>query len=217
LKAACPDRSIEDLNTETIGRRDQLLLALRKQIFGPRLDCTTDCPRCHQVLEFALHVDDLESDAWRPGLQTMSLTTEHHVVAFRLPDSGDLLAIERSCASPQEAATALLDRCVLQASEEGRSIPSEQLPPEVAEAIDAAMRDADPQASVEVSLSCPECAWEWMEVFDIGGYLWEELDAWAHRVARDVHVLASAYSWSEDDILGMTAERRGTYLDLIRG
>jgi hypothetical protein len=56
-----------------------------------------------------------------------------------------------------------------------------------------------------------------MEVFDIGGYLWEELDAWAHRVARDVHVLASAYSWSEDDILGMTAERRGTYLDLIRG
>lgn len=216
LGVACPERSVGDLSRETVGKRDRFLLALRERIFGPRLDCTTDCPACHEALEFTLQVDDLEIDEARPAEQTLSVATERHSVAYRLPDSRDLLAVERECPNPEEAAKVLLERCVLEAIEEGSPIAPGRLPPEIVELVDMAMQEADGQADIEVSLACPVCASEWDQVFDIASYLWEELDAWARHVTRDVHTLATAYGWREDDILAMTAERRGAYLDLIR-
>lgn len=50
--------------------------------------------------------------------------------------------------------------------------------------------------------------------FDIGAYLWEEVDAWADRTLRDVHLLAASYGWSERDILDLSPARRGRYLEL---
>jgi len=51
--------------------------------------------------------------------------------------------------------------------------------------------------------------------FDIGSFLWAELDAWAARILGEVHELASVYGWSEHDILEMSAVRRQAYLHLI--
>jgi hypothetical protein len=49
----------------------------------------------------------------------------------------------------------------------------------------------------------------------IASYLWGEIDDWARRVLRDIHVLASAYGWRESDILDMNARRRETYLQML--
>ena len=79
----------------------------------------------------------------------------------------------------------------------------------------ARIAEADPQADVEVALNCPCCQHTWQTDFDIVSYLWAELHAWATRLFREVHLLASAYGWSESDILNMSARRRRHYLEML--
>ncbi len=47
--------------------------------------------------------------------------------------------------------------------------------------------------------------------------LWREIHAWAKRQLDEVHTLASAYGWSEADILAMSASRRRRYVSLVAG
>ena len=79
----------------------------------------------------------------------------------------------------------------------------------------AAMAAADPQAEIEISLECPACTCHWTEIFDIDSFFWTELQAWAARILREIHQLASAYGWSEREILALPPLRRNTYLNLI--
>jgi hypothetical protein len=83
------------------------------------------------------------------------------------------------------------------------------------EAITAAMAEADPQAEVELSLRCLMCGNQWLAPFDVVSFLWREIDAWATHILREVHQLASAYGWSERDILALSPLRRRHYLELI--
>ncbi len=66
-------------------------------------------------------------------------------------------------------------------------------------------------------MECPTCDHAWDEIFDIVSFFWAELDAWAHRVLHDVHVLARAYAWSEAEILALPPLRRQYYLELVQG
>jgi hypothetical protein len=89
------------------------------------------------------------------------------------------------------------------------------LPDSVIQAVLERMGHADPQANLEIELSCPACSHNWQETFDIVSFLWSEITAWAIRILREVHVLASAYGWREADILAMNPRRRQAYLELI--
>jgi hypothetical protein len=66
-----------------------------------------------------------------------------------------------------------------------------------------------------MSLRCPACTRNWTESFDIESFFWVELQAWAARILREIHQLASAYGWSEREILALPSFRRTTYLNLI--
>jgi hypothetical protein len=46
-------------------------------------------------------------------------------------------------------------------------------------------------------------------------FFWSEISAEARRLLLEVHNLASAYGWSESDILSMSALRRRYYLEMI--
>jgi hypothetical protein len=45
--------------------------------------------------------------------------------------------------------------------------------------------------------------------------VWAELQARATALLADVHVLASAYGWTEPQVLSLSPERRAAYLELI--
>ena len=77
------------------------------------------------------------------------------------------------------------------------------------------MAQADPQADVQLALSCPACSHQWQSVFDIVSFFWSEMNAWAYRILREVHILASAYGWREADILAMSPYRRQLYLKMV--
>ena len=65
------------------------------------------------------------------------------------------------------------------------------------------------------NLSCPSCDHRWQMAFDILYFFWSEINAWASRIMQEVHVLARAYGWRENEILGMSPWRRQRYLKML--
>jgi hypothetical protein len=46
--------------------------------------------------------------------------------------------------------------------------------------------------------------------------LWAEIEVRAKRLLLEVHLLATAYGWSEAEILSLNAQRREFYLEMVR-
>ena len=85
------------------------------------------------------------------------------------------------------------------------------------ESLSVRMSELDPQAEIELDLSCQACGERWKELFDVEPFFWTEIQAWAGRLLLDVHHLAASYGWSESAILSMSPLRRSLYLNMITG
>jgi hypothetical protein len=215
LAAADPGASAAELATRTVGERDAALLDLRERAFGARLTLTSVCDGCGERLEATLDVRALRVPA-AAAVEELCVDDERRRLVVRLPIAGDLVAIE-SVRDVEAGRRALLERCVIAASVDGVEVDPGELPDGAIRAAAERMARADPQADLCVALSCPGCGAAWEEPFDPGTFLWLELDARAQRLLREVHELASAYGWSEADVLAVPASRRRHYLELAAG
>jgi hypothetical protein len=216
LAAACPEMSAEELGALSVGRRDRLLIALRERTFGPRLTSLATCDACGESLELSFDCADISADAETQTPEELSVEREGYEARFRLPNSGDLVAVARSN-DADSARRRLLERCVTSAAREGSEVSPAELPGAVVEAVEARMADADPQADVRLALDCPACGHKFLAAFDVVAYFWSEINAWAYRLLGEVHSLASAYGWREEDILAMSPWRRHVYLEMVGG
>lgn len=214
LIAAYPDTSPATLAAFPLGQRDACLLTLRAATFGERLNSLVPCPKCGERLELSFDINDIRAGDFPPlndGLTPdLSLTVDDYALTFRLPNSLDLAALADTV---NPTARHLLDRCLITATRAGN--PTRDLPPHVEQALTAAMSAADPQADVQLALTCPVCHHAWQATFDILAYFWSEIHTWAQRTLREIHLLASAYGWREADILALTPLRRAMYLQMI--
>ena len=95
---------------------------------------------------------------------------------------------------------------LLSARHDGIELPVDLLPGSVVEAVEAAMARADPIGDLRLDLTCPACGHNELVALDVAGYVWAEVDAWARRLLEEVHVLASAYGWSEGQIVALGPE-----------
>ncbi|WP_263381633.1 gp26 family baseplate hub assembly chaperone [Granulicella arctica] len=213
LSAAPPEKAVEEWARLRVGDRDSALLDLQDSMFGDALETATPCPRCGEQVELAFTTQQVRVDSARA--ENFTLTEGGYQVTYRPPTSEDLLGLPRH--SMEAARTALLARCVDAAVRNGQAVPVEDLPVPVVEAVTKGIADADPQAEVSIAIACPECGFQWSMDFDIASYLWTEIQEWAHRTLRDVHTLASAYGWSEREVLEMSSQRRGLYLGMVEG
>lgn len=213
LARAWPERSWDEWARATIGERDRYLLKLREELFGPSLEAVAICPACGERLELAFKTGDLSTPARDSAsiAEGRQLQTEGYEVKFRLPTSADLLEIASVPAA--DARANLLERCIA-AESNGEPVRPVSLPDRVMNALLESMAEADPQAEVRIFLDCPSCLHRWSMVFDVLSYLWGEIEDWARRLMLDVHVLASAYGWSEREIIGMSSRRRRIYLEM---
>jgi hypothetical protein len=212
LAAACTEASREALAQLSIGQRDGLLLTLREWTFGRQFVSLTTCPTCGERLELTVDAVDLRVEAQPIAESELHIT--NYVVRFRLPNSLDLIALSRG-ADLTTVPRLLLKRCLLQVKSDGAEASAEELAIEVMDAIVARMAEADPQADMRLALTCPRCGHQWRAAFDIAAFFWREIDAWAERTLREVHILASKYGWREMDILAMSPKRRQCYLNLV--
>jgi hypothetical protein len=212
LGAACPETPRDSLARLSIGRRDASLLTLREWTFGSRVDSLVECAQCGQRLELSFDVADVRVAGEAP-LELPAVVGEYEL-RLRPPNSMDMAAIAGR-GEVQEKRQLLFERCLIEAHRGGQPALPEGLPPEALDAVAERLAEADPQADIQLDIACSTCGKRWRSTFDIVTFFWIEIEAWASRILREVHILASAYGWSERDILALTPARRQFYLEMV--
>jgi hypothetical protein len=192
LAAACPDSPLDTLANLSIGQRDARLLAMRELTFGAEFTGLADCPACNQKIELTFNASDIRPAAETETPAELTLHVDGRNLRVRLPTSADLLAVN--------SREQLLDRCVLN----GR----DHLPDQVVSSVIELMARVDPMADLQLALSCSSCGCKWEAPFDIVAFFWREINAAARGLLREVHTLASAYGWTESEILALSPARR---------
>ena len=95
-------------------------------------------------------------------------------VVYRCLTSADLLAVG-AIGEIDAAHDSLIARCVLHARCANEPLGARELPAPIRDALVEAMAAADPQADLQINLSCEACGAVWQTAFDVVGYLWSEL------------------------------------------
>ena len=214
LQAAAPEMSFEQLARLPIGQRDRRLLQLRAAVFGPEVAAVASCPQCGEKLDVTFHCDQLNVESPPPGDGPFRLECDGHSLTFRVPDTFDLMAAG-ALPDPAAAETQLLHRCLLSAHRGDDALSPDTLPEPVLAALALRLAESDPQADLQLAMGCPACAHRWAETFDIVSFFWREIEAWAGRLFGEVHTLASAYGWTEHEILSLSPTRRRLYLEQV--
>jgi hypothetical protein len=211
------DDASVDIDDLTLGMLDAGLLSCHEATFGSRIEALAQCPACDEQLGFGFELDDVRSEVGRPDERFEVVSSDGRYRAdVRLPTLADLRAAAGG--GVLDDARRILDRrCISGATRDGQAVDVDDLPDEVVEEAGRVMAARDRQADVRLALDCPVCGHRWEARFDIAAFLWQEIDARARRLLVDVHTLATAYGWSEAEILALPAERRRAYLELVLG
>lgn len=208
LSVALPDVPPETLADWPLGQKNRALIKLHCTCFNPCLQAWASCDRCGEKMEFELEAEALVGRELEehPGVRE-PITVKG--CSFRLPTSRDL-ALASQESDPGAAALSLIERCRVAAAE----------PPawsdDDLEEVEQAMAVADPLAEIRVSLRCPACHSEWDEAVDLATFLWAEIDARAKRLLWETHTLASAYGWSQGEILSLSSACRALYIQMVQ-
>jgi len=187
-----------------LGRRNRALLELLSSGLGRDVHGWLACPTCSEKLEFRMDGKTLvvPEEASRGDAVTIKGRL------FRLPTSRDLARAARE-RDPGRAAIRLLEACQVDV---GSDLSWSDL--DIEEAGER-MAAADPMAEIRLLFDCPDCGHEWSETLDPGAFVWAEIEARSKRLLREVHVLSSAYGWTEKEVLSLSEPRRAFYLEAI--
>lgn len=203
---ARPEAPPDALADEPLGMRNAAIMRLRQQCFGDALPAWLDCPECGERMEF-----ELDPAMLPPAPTTRPAPFDVAGLRFRVPSSRDLLGTLHT-SDPEQAAIALLRACLdPDGGAEGEATELAALIDPVGDAMDA----IDPWADLSLTMPCPACGTGVTASLDVAAYFWDELDRHAGRLLDDIHRLASAYGWSEADILDLSHTRRAAYLARI--
>lgn len=230
--------SVEPLSQEEarqllVGDRQCLLLALRCATFGPRVWGTVWCPwpDCGRQVDIEFSLQDLpvREAAWLKNEPLeVSLSAEaawqdesggaHRCVGVRLPTGADqeaLCHLDRE--NGAEALQRLLERCVVRIGPCSRPGPEDiaRLSPLARMEIEQAMERAAPGPDLLLQGDCPECGREFPIPFDLQDFFFGEVRTSCDLLYREVHYLAFNYHWSEEEIMGMSRERRRRYIEVL--
>ncbi|MFF3397625.1 hypothetical protein ACFYW6_03785 [Streptomyces sp. NPDC002659] len=215
-RAARPGAGTDALLSMPVGEREADLFALRRALFGERMQVRVECAACGEAMEF-----DLDATLFGTRTRTpdgpLRVEEGEWAIEFRLPTVADLAAAG-AVPDPDEARRLLMARCTVSAVRKGEPVVADRLAALLPEGIQRRLAElaeqADPAADVTLNVACPECGEATPAELDITSYLWTELDTWARDLMLDVHLLATAYGWSEPAILALSPLRRRYYLEL---
>lgn len=186
-----------------VGRRDRRLIRLRTELFGADVDCNCDCGSCGTRIEIRFDLNALPKEKEAPDrISVASGGTTHD---FRLPGTKDVADVLDMPAASRAAT--LVRRCALD------SLP-ELFPEDLVTEVSYAFETADPDAELTLQMTCPECGAGSAALFDIGTHFWQDICRRVQRVLREVHYFASAYGWTEAQVLAVPHYRRQEYLRL---
>ena len=213
--AKCGGLPEEEAARLTVGQREALLLQLRSLTFGDRMSCVLRCPRaeCGERMDLDLRASELILDSPQKAAGIHEVAVDDWLVKFRVPDGADQEAVARMAyGDEQRAVEILLSRCVQSVERDGRRASG--IPAAIADRISETMAEIDPQAEIALDARCPACGQAFRTILDTASFFFTEIATRARALLGEVHLLASAYHWSEAEILAMPEPRRRRYLDL---
>lgn len=205
---ARPDLDPDSLAGLPLGVINGALLQLRAALFGNRWELRVTCGHCQEVLEIPLHVSELLR--LTDKRQGDGEPIHYNDFSFRSVTCGDLALVVHE-RDGERAALRLLEACCLSRPE------GEEVCLSLLDEVDHLLENSDPLADPQLTAQCPACSEEVQASLDPGAQLWTELTAYARDLLAQVHVLASAYGWTEDEILALAPGRREIYLTLAGG
>jgi len=195
----------------TASRRLQALLTVVIRSQGPALDVGTTCPEpnCGELLELPVRLPDFEH------------VGEHEPIRCS-PAGGTDLSLRLPTGSDQRYwlengltdAAALASRLVV--GVDGVAPNSTwQVDSAWLDVIEATLSAADPLNDITIDSCCPHCGLRFNLELDLELELLTQLEHRQQALFDDVHRIASAYHWTEEQILRLSRERRRAYLARI--
>lgn len=203
LAMAWPGHAAGEWARMPLGRRNAMLLELRAETLGRRMEGFAECPACGALLEFAVDAKEL-AKAMRAQVAAADAGAEPGVL--RPANTQDLVAA--SAAADEEQARAILLARTLTRGEHASPETASVAVLETFERLNAA-------AEIRMELACPECPERPVLDLDIARFVLKEITGAARRLMSEIHELASAYGWSERAIAAMSPARRAAYLEML--
>ncbi|MGH4024803.1 MAG: hypothetical protein ACRDRV_09480 [Pseudonocardiaceae bacterium] len=207
LLAAATGSSVAEVATVDVGSREVLLARLLESAIGGLGWAQACCAACGEQLDVPVDVAAIARSPVHEVGEVMQTVVDESAVSFRLPTTADLRTLRD--ADPAQARRLLLTRCL-----QGEGIEATAVSDKVADAVDAAMEQASPCGAIEIVVACPGCGTVTPSALDVSVLLWAEVEARAVALLHDVHALATAYGWTEADVLALSPQRRAAYLNL---
>jgi hypothetical protein len=203
---AMPGEEYDALAAWSLGKRNAALSQLRRACFGRTLAGWVACPECGERLEFSLDSEKLYDNPH--GIAEEIVIDGRR---FRSLTSRDLAEIVNE-SDAETAALKLVRQCCL----DDGGFDLGKLSVEDANTISERLEQADPLAETLLEMQCVECGHCWNEPLDMAAWLWTEIEARSRRLLLDVHALATAYGWSETEILSLSEQRRALYIEMVQ-
>lgn len=187
--------------------REWLLQRAALRFYGANDWYEAICSDCGARFDLRLSIADIPCVAPGDGFPTVELETSLGQRAFEVPNGAHEEAFAaRQDTDPRRAFAAL---CGLSAQAECDAL---QFSERDLARIDAALEAASPEVADSVTARCPECGTAEQVRIDPLTFAFPQRD----EILQEVHLLASAYRWSEHEILALPLARRRSYADLIR-
>ena len=206
----------EDVWRWTLPQRTQALLAVARARGTDSVAALARCPRagCGERTEMELGLASLASAA---ETEFFPWQGDAGRLLLRLPTGDDqrrwLAAAPADAAElPLAMASSLVCEVDGAAREDAWQLPEPWLP-----GVEDALAEHDPLTALNVTAACAGCGGELVAEIDLEALLLQELERAQRELLSDVHALASAYHWSEAQILRLPAWRRARYLAAVRG
>jgi len=205
----------DDIVQLTACDRDRLLAAIYRRIYGNRVDSSVFCAACGEVFDLHFDLTDL-MDTLLPSTETELIQTQTdrsyllpEGIRFRLPTAEDELSVIGML--QEDAETLLLQRCMLKPETREMEKDGEDLLTK----IQSAMAALAPLVDTELDAKCPECSHLQQVHFDLQHFLLQALCNDRTQLMRDLHILATAYGWGLNEILGMTRSQRKSLVAMV--
>lgn len=155
---------------------------------------------CGELLEIGLPLADVAAD---PREVVAEIAVAGHRVRIPTGDDQRRLAMATGVdvAARLAAVRALADDAAIEAAE--------------LEVIEAMLDDADPLVGFYVTAACPACGTEARHDVDLEALAQRQLARVQGQLVESIHRLATAYHWTEREVLALPPRRRAWYLGLI--
>ena len=162
----------------------------------PPVDTLAVCPACGTVAEAAAPLAALAEDELAARREDRSISP------LRVPTVQDM--IDAAALSADDAADLLAERCGLTA-----------IARNAREQAAADLDECHPLLAPSFDVTCPGCGDQFSALLDAVELGWGAVEAAATAIVDDVVALASAFGWSEADVLTLPPRRRAVYRRIV--